>query len=61
MAENFMDKGEHAEAARVFDIGARYVMQDCDDSVYAQVISRIAALDGLAPSKIQAPLEAVEW
>lgn len=61
LAENFLDKGEYAEAARVFDICARYVMKDCDDSVYAQAISRIAALDGRAPSKIQAPLETVEW
>lgn len=61
LAEGFLDKGEYAEAARTFDICTRYVVEDCDDAVYAQVISRIAALDGRAPSKMQPPLEALEW
>ena len=61
MAEGFMDKGEFENACLVFKTAARFLVHDCNDSVYSQVVARLAALDAKVPQGKQTPEEAVQW
>ena len=61
MAEGFLDKGEFENASLVFKTAARFLVNDCNDSVYSQVVARLAALDARVPPGKQTPEEAVQW